>query len=170
MVDAPRWTRAVVDALAARDGLAAILLTHRDDVADAGRYAAHFSANVWIHRADGDAAPFATHVLDGVEPQPIADDLVAIPVPGHTEGSTVYLYRHRWLFTGDSLAWSFERNDLIAFRDACWFSWRAQRKSLERLLDVPFEGVFAGHGGSHWLPAAEMRSRLIRLLRRMERQ
>jgi glyoxylase-like metal-dependent hydrolase (beta-lactamase superfamily II) len=168
MVDAPRWTRPVVEVLVAGGGLSAILLTHRDDVADAGRYADHFGAAVWIHEADRDAAPFATDILAGQEPRTLADDLLAIPVPGHTEGSTVYLYDRRWLFTGDSLAWSFERNDLTAFRDACWYSWSAQKKALERLLAVPFEGVFAGHGGSYWLAADAMRSRLAALLDRMD--
>ena len=79
----------------------------------------HFGAAVFIHEADRAAAPYADQILSGREPVPIADDLLAIPVPGHTEGSVVYLYDQRCLFTGDSLAWSFERNDLAAFRDVC---------------------------------------------------
>lgn len=167
MVDAPRWTRAVVDPLEEWGGLADILLTHRDDVADAERYARHFGARVWIHAADRAAALFADGILSGREPFALDDDLHAIPVPGHTEGSVVYLYDERCLFTGDSLAWSFERNDLTAFRGACWYSWPAQIRSLRRLLDYRFEWVFAGHGGSHHLPADEMRERLAKLLERM---
>jgi glyoxylase-like metal-dependent hydrolase (beta-lactamase superfamily II) len=105
--------------------------------------------------------------LAGREPVRIADDLLAIPVPGHTEGSVVYLYDQRYLFTGDSLAWSFERNDLAAFRDVCWWSWTEQRRSLRRLLDYRFEGVFAGHGGSMVLPADEMHARLTTLVERL---
>src|SRR5262245_47536908 len=68
MVDAPRFTRAVVDCLAEWGGLSDILLTHRDDIGDAERYAVHFGARVWIHVADRDAAPFADNVLSGREP------------------------------------------------------------------------------------------------------
>ncbi len=67
MVDAPRWTRAVVEQFEAWDGLTDILLTHRDDVGDAERYAAHFGARVWIHEADRDAARFADRVITGRE-------------------------------------------------------------------------------------------------------
>jgi glyoxylase-like metal-dependent hydrolase (beta-lactamase superfamily II) len=170
MVDSPRWTQAVVQAIQAKGGLALILLTHRDDVADAQRYARHFSAKVWIHRDDSDAAPFATDVLEGEAARPIDGDWLALPVPGHTKGSVAYLFGGRRLFTGDSLAWSFEREDLIAFRDACWFSWTEQARSLRRLLDYPFDWVFAGHGGSRHLPAEEMHRRLRGLIARMEQR
>ena len=169
MVDSPRWTGAVVDTLEAWDGLSDILLTHQDDVADADRYAAHFRARVSIHKADRAAAPYADNILEGRDPIPLYDDLLAIPVPGHTKGSVVYLWDRRCLFTGDSLAWSFEQGDLSAFRDFCWYSWKEQTRSLARLLDYPFEWVFAGHGGSHHLPAPEMRARLVELVKRMAR-
>jgi len=88
-------------------------------------------------------------------------------VPGHTEGSVVYLYAGQYLFSGDSLAWSDERGDLTAFRDACWFSWEEQTRSLRRLLDMPFSAVFAGRGGSAQRTAAEMHARLAALVERM---
>ena len=169
MVDAPRWTRAVVDAIEHLGGLALILLTHRDDVADAERYARRFDAQVWIHADDGDAAPFATKLLQGAAARPIGDEWLAIPVPGHTKGSMVYLFEGHALFTGDSVAWSVEREDLIAFRDACWFSWSEQTRSLRRLLDYRFDWIFAGHGGSRYLPFEEMHRRLKGLVARMER-
>jgi glyoxylase-like metal-dependent hydrolase (beta-lactamase superfamily II) len=167
MVDGPRFTRAVVAQLEAWGGLTDILLTHRDDVGDAKRYAEHFGARVWIHQADRDAAPYADNVLSGRDPVAIDDGLTAIPVPGHTEGSVVFLYDRRCLFTGDSLAWSFEDGDLAAYRDYCWWSWPEQLRSLAKLLDYPFEWVFAGHGGSRYLPPGEMHARLKALLERM---
>ena len=167
MVDAPRWTGAVVAQFEAWGGLADILLTHRDDVGDAERYAAHFDARVWIHEADRNAARFADRVIAGGEAAEIGAGLIAIPIPGHTAGSVAYLYDQRCLFSGDSLAWSFERNDLEAFKDYCWYSWPEQIKSLRRLADYRFEWVFAGHGGSHYLPAGEMNARLKALLERM---
>ena len=169
MVDAPRWTRAVVRWFETHGGLANILLTHRDDIGDAKRYAAHFDARVFIHAADRSAARFADQVLSGRAPKIIAGGVVAIPVPGHTEGSVVYLHE-RSLFTGDSLAWSFEDNDLAAWRDVCWWSWPEQIESLRRLLDYEFDWVFAGHGGSQHRPASEMHARLVALIERMPRQ
>jgi glyoxylase-like metal-dependent hydrolase (beta-lactamase superfamily II) len=165
MIDSPRWTHAVVDQLSAWNGLAGILLSHEDDVCDAQRYADHFHAPVWIHEKDGAAAPFADNVIKGDEPVVVADDLVVIPVPGHTRGSVCYLW-NRCLFTGDTLAWDFETNDLVAYRGYCW-SWDTLGKSLTRLLAYEFEWVFAGHGGSHRLPADEMRARLAALIERM---
>jgi glyoxylase-like metal-dependent hydrolase (beta-lactamase superfamily II) len=170
MVDAPRWTRAVAAQIEAWGGLSDILLSHRDDIGDAQRYAEHFRARIAIHKADRARAPFADNILEGREPIILADDLVAIPAPGHTKGSVVYLYDGRCLFTGDSLAWSFETDDLTAWRDFCWYSWPEQIKSLARLLAYPFEWVLAGHGGSKGLAAAEMHTRLAALIKRMEAQ
>lgn len=166
MIDSPRWAKAVVDRLAAWGGLADIFLTHQDDVGDAHLYAKHFGARVWIHEADRGAAPYADMILKGRDALPIAPDILAIPVPGHTRGSVVYLYDRRCLFTGDSLSWSFEQKDLRAFRTYCW-NWREQMASLERLLAHRFEWVLAGHGGSHSLPAEEMNARLKALVGRM---
>lgn len=167
LVDSPRWAKAVVNQLEEWGGVADILLTHQDDVADADRYAGHFSARVWIHAADRAAAPYADRIISGQTPTALDNDLLVIPVPGHTRGSVVYLYDRRYLFTGDSLAWNFEWADLTAFRAYCW-SWREQTRSLKRLSSYEFEWIFAGHGGSHHLPADEMRARLDALVNRME--
>jgi glyoxylase-like metal-dependent hydrolase (beta-lactamase superfamily II) len=115
-------------------GIAHILLSHRDDVADADKYARQFGARVWIHREDLSAAPYATDVLDDGSATPIAAGVRAIPMPGHTRGSVVYLLDDCVLFSGDSLAWSPRARDLIAFRDACWYSWAELTGSLGRLV------------------------------------
>jgi glyoxylase-like metal-dependent hydrolase (beta-lactamase superfamily II) len=167
MVDSPRWAKAVIDKLEEWGGLSDILLTHQDDVADADRYARRFRARVWIHEADRAAAPYADQILNGESPCDIDETLVAIPVPGHTRGSVAYLFAGRCLFTGDSLAWSFEHNDLTAFRKYCW-SWRTQAQSLQRLAGYEFEWILAGHGGSHRLPPVEMKDRLRALVERMK--
>jgi glyoxylase-like metal-dependent hydrolase (beta-lactamase superfamily II)/ferredoxin len=170
MVDAPRWTKHVTEAIERLGGLAMVLLTHRDDVADAERYASHFGARVFIHSDDRAAAPYASDILDGREPIALDDDLRAIPLPGHTKGSVGYLFEERCLFSGDSLSWSFETEDLRASKSVCWYSWAEQTNSLRRLAAQRFEWVFAGHGGSIHLPQAEMRARLLALVGRMERE
>jgi len=168
MVDAPRWASQVMEAIAAWGGLSDILLTHRDDVADAGRYAEHFRARVWIHEEDRDAAPYATDILRGTAPTDIAPGLRAIPMPGHTKGSVAYLLEERCLFTGDSLSWDHDTDGLRASRDVCWYSWPHQLASLRGLLDYRFEWVLAGHGGSYGLPPPEMRAKLAALLTRLD--
>jgi glyoxylase-like metal-dependent hydrolase (beta-lactamase superfamily II)/ferredoxin len=167
LVDSPRFTTPLLRAIEDRGGVRHVLLTHRDDVADAERFARHFGADVWIHDADASAAPFATGRIHGLDPVTLWPDVVAIPLPGHTRGSVAYLLRSRFLFSGDSLYWSRAQEDLSAFRDACWYSWEAQTESLDRLAAHPFEWVLAGHGDRHRAPADEMARRLRGLVRRM---
>jgi glyoxylase-like metal-dependent hydrolase (beta-lactamase superfamily II) len=168
LVDSPRYTRALVEPFEALGGVARILLTHRDDVADAGRYAERFGAEVWIHEDDRSAAPFASRLIRGKEPVEVQPGLAAIPVPGHTRGSVVYLLDGRYLFTGDSLAWDRRRDDLTAFRRQCWYSWTAQAESLDRLARTwRFEWVLAGHGDRHRAGPEEMHARLVSLVARM---
>lgn len=167
LVDSPRWTRRLVAEFERLGGIRDVLLTHRDDVADADRYAEHFGARVWIHADDASAAPFATGVVDGRDPVRIRDDVVCVPVPGHTRGSVIWLLDDRVAFTGDSLQWSRQRDDLGAFRGACWYSWTEQTASLARLADHRFEWVLAGHGGRMRRSADEMHERLLALVERM---
>lgn len=146
LVDSPRYVPPLVRDFEARGGLGLILLTHRDDVADADQYADRFGARVVIHEDDRRAAPYATDVLTGSGPTELRPGLVAFPVPGHTRGSVVYLLEDRFLFTGDSLYFSRRRQRLSAFRDATWYSWEEQARSLARLADLRFEWVLPGHG------------------------
>src|SRR5579872_300023 len=90
MIDSPRFTEALAGPLAAAGGVAHILLTHRDDVADARRWAERFGARVWIHAADAGAAPFAGDLIDGEDDVEVQPGLVAVPTPGHTRGSTMF--------------------------------------------------------------------------------
>jgi glyoxylase-like metal-dependent hydrolase (beta-lactamase superfamily II) len=167
LIDSPRHVRKLSLAFEPLGGIREVLLTHQDDVADADKYAREFGARVWIHEDDRAPAPYATNLLTGTEVIEIGDDLLAIPVPGHTRGSVVYLWRNTYLFTGDSLAWSRERGDLVAFRDACWYSWSALKDSLRRLTAYSFEWILPGHGHSVQLPPDELRERLIALVERM---
>lgn len=169
MIDSPRWTREVATPVEELGGVAHILLSHSDDVADADRYAAHFGARVWIHADDAGAAPYATDLIEGEDPLTIADDMVAFPVPGHTKGSVLYLLAGRLLFSGDSLSWNPEREQLSAFRGACWYSWEEQTKSLGRFADsvLQFDRLFCGHGWNHDLAADDFQRHLTELVARM---
>lgn len=160
LIDSPRYAGELVDWFAEAGGIAHVLLSHQDDVADAGKYAGRFGARVWIHRDDRAAAPYASDILEGELDRLIVPGVRAIPVPGHTRGSVVYLLDDRVLFTGDSLAWSPREQDLVAFRDACWYSWSALAASLSKLASYRFEWVLPGHG---WLTRGEPRELQARL-------
>jgi glyoxylase-like metal-dependent hydrolase (beta-lactamase superfamily II)/ferredoxin len=170
LVDSPRFTEALAGPIGAMGGIAHVLLTHRDDVADAARWADRFGARVWIHTDDRGAAPTATDLLEGGDDTEIGPGLVAIPTPGHTKGSVMYLLDERYLFTGDSLAWSHSLDDLTAFRSACWWSWSAQADSLERLARTHrFSWVLPGHGARVVGDPDDLHRRLGRLVDRMRR-
>ena len=168
LVDSPHWDRGLVGAIEDAGGVAHVLLTHRDDVADASRFAEHFEARVWIHEADRDAAPFASDIIGDDETE-IDASVIAFPVPGHTRGSVLYLHDERHLFSGDSLAWFHREEDLGAFRGATWYSWPEQRASLRRFVDSGhrFEWICPGHGKWHGAAAGEMHDRLAALAARM---
>jgi glyoxylase-like metal-dependent hydrolase (beta-lactamase superfamily II) len=169
LIDSPRYASELVTYFADAGGIAHILLSHQDDVADAGKYAERFAARVWIHRDDRHAAPYASDLIEGESERAIVPGLIAIPVPGHTRGSVVYLFDDRVLFTGDSLAWSMRENDLVAFRDACWYSWSALTASLAKLAGYRFEWVLPGHGWPAHREAGEMQDRMQALVTRMRK-
>ncbi|MBW3619320.1 MAG: MBL fold metallo-hydrolase [Actinobacteria bacterium] len=167
LVDSPRFVRPLVDHVAAHGGLAHVLLTHRDDVADAERWAQRFGARVWIHRADADAAPFATDVVDGDEPVEVQPELVLVPCPGHTRGSVLFLLEDRFLFTGDSLYWSRTHEDLAVHVRQTWYSLDVQLASLARVAEEHrFSAVLAGHGSRHETTREDMHDRLVALVDR----
>lgn len=168
LIDAPRFLPFLAKKFEAMGGLRYIFLTHRDDVADAGKYAERFGAERLIHRADADAAPGAEILLEGEAPRPFGNDFLILPTPGHTRGHCVLLYRGRFLFTGDHLAYSRERGHLIAFRNANWYSWPETIRSMEKLQDYDFEWVLPGHGERLHLPASEMRAQLRRAIEWMK--
>jgi len=161
MIDSPRFSPGLVRAVGDLGGVSHVLLTHRDDVADAERWAEHFRARVWVHEHDRAAAPFATDLVRGIEPITPIVGVLCVPVPGHTRGSVIWVVGDV-AFTGDSLAWSHERRDLTAFSNACWYSWSEQLTSLERLASACRPGwVLPGHGARCHLPPAELHARLL---------
>jgi glyoxylase-like metal-dependent hydrolase (beta-lactamase superfamily II)/ferredoxin len=169
LVDSPRAAAPLLRGMEALGGVRLMFLTHRDDVADHERFRAHFSCERVLHRRDrGTGTVGVERVLEGSEPVALADDLLAIPVPGHTAGSTVLLHRE-FLFTGDHLMGDEGGGGLHASRGVCWYSWPEQVASMERLLDYSFEWVLPGHGWRYRAPsAAAMRRELEAVVRRMK--
>lgn len=171
LVDSPRFNEALARRLEELGGVALMFLTHRDDVADHARFAARFGCRRVLHRDDLRPGTAEVEVLlEGREPVELDDELVALPVPGHTEGSTCLLARGRYLFTGDHLAWSERLGHLYGFRRACWYDWNELVRSTARLREHPFTWVLPGHGRRARLAPGESRDALERALTWMRAQ
>ncbi len=160
LVDSPRFTQPLVRKIHELGGLKQMFLTHRDDIADHAAFAREFRCPRVMHEADRASTLGIERVISAKDPASLDDDLLAIPPPGHTRGHVVLLYGNRFLFTGDHLAWSLKWRTLIAFRNACWYSWEEQTRSMERLLPYRFEWVLPGHGRIHFASSAEMQAHL----------
>jgi glyoxylase-like metal-dependent hydrolase (beta-lactamase superfamily II) len=170
LVDSPRAAKPLLARIEALGGVATMFLTHRDDVADHAVFARTFGATRVLHAADvSHDTRDVERRIDGDAPRRIDDDLLAIPVPGHTRGSAALLYRDTYLFTGDHL-WADDDHpgELEAGRGVCWYSWQEQTRSMERLLEHDFTWVLPGHGRrlQAQSPGA-MRAAVERLTRRM---
>ncbi len=170
LIDAPRFLPRLARRIGDLGGVSRIFLTHRDDVADADRYARYFGSRRIIHAAELDAQPGAEVVLEGEDPVRLDPDFLAIPTPGHTEGHCVLLFRDEFLFTGDHLDWNRDGRRLDASEDYCWYSWPRQVESMARLTGYTFTWVLPGHGQRVRLEPAAMRQALEELVARMRRE
>jgi glyoxylase-like metal-dependent hydrolase (beta-lactamase superfamily II)/ferredoxin len=162
LVDSPRFTAPLVKRIAEMGGVRLMFLTHRDDIADHAKFAAHFGCPRVMHQGEAPAALGVERILAGADAIRLDPDLVAIPTPGHTRGHQVLLYRDKILFTGDHLSWSPELQTLRAHRSVCWYSWAEQTRSMAQLLAYRFAWVLPGHGRIHGADAEEMHQHLAR--------
>lgn len=171
LVDSPRFARPLINRLEAMGGVDIMYLTHRDDIADHEKFAAHFGCQRIIHADDAvgglrDVAELVT----GEMTFELDHDLTIIPVPGHTRGSTCLLYRNQFLFTGDHLWWNVDAETLRAGRSVCWYDWQRQTESMARLTEHRFEWILPGHGRRRHLPHAQMAHHLDDCITWMRRQ
>jgi len=162
LVDSPRFSTPLVRQIERLGGVSLMVLSHRDDIADHVKFAAHFDCRRVMHEADGAVRLGVEQVVTGRDPVGLDGELLCVPTPGHTRGHQVFLYRNKVLFTGDHLAWSPRRETLVAFREVCWDSWAEQTRSMEKLLAYEFEWVLPGHGRIHHAPPDVMREHLRR--------
>lgn len=164
LIDSPRFNSQLVKRIAELGGVTKLFLTHRDDVADHQRFADKFGCQRIMHAADNARRLGVETVVEGEADAAIDDDLLLIPTPGHTRGHMVLLYRNKFLFTGDHLAWSPDRQTLTAFRNATWYSWTEQIRSMQRLVNYHFEWVLPGHGRIHHDTCENMQVHLRRCI------
>jgi glyoxylase-like metal-dependent hydrolase (beta-lactamase superfamily II)/ferredoxin len=168
LIDSPKFLPHLVDRFERMGGIAHIFLTHRDDVAEAEKYAARFFSRRIIHKKELASQPDAEMVIEGFEPVELSPGFLAIPTPGHTRGHMCLLVENRYLFTGDHLWWSRTHQSLNAGRDVCWYSWDEQTRSMAALGQFTFEWVLPGHGERVKLPLDRMRREIQELARRMK--
>ncbi len=170
LVDSPRFASQLVKRVEGMGGVRRMLLTHRDDVADHELFVKKFGCERIMHSADGARRLGAERIIEGSEVVALDNDLLAIPTPGHTRGHMVFLYRNKFLFTGDHLAWSPTRETLTAFRSVAWYSWPEQKLSMEKLQGHEFEWVLPGHGYMHHDSIHKMQTHLKQCISWMKTQ
>jgi glyoxylase-like metal-dependent hydrolase (beta-lactamase superfamily II)/ferredoxin len=164
LVDSPRFAAPLVERVRALGGARLLFLTHRDDVADHARWAEALGCARVLHARDVTRGTRDVEVtLEGEAAVPLGEGLVAIPVPGHTPGSTALLVDGAYLFTGDHL-WGDAEGRLGASRAVCWWDWDAQVASMERLAEFRFEWVLPGHGRPWRAPSADAARAEVRAL------
>ncbi len=171
LVDSPRFTPPLVKRLEEMGGIRYMFLTHIDDVADHQKYAEHFGCERILHKDDINGGTRDVEIqVTSSEPFQLDSDLLIIPVPGHSKGHTVLLYKNKFLFTGDHLAWDDDIQQLIAFRNYCWYSWSELMKSMRKLANYTFEWVLPGHGRRYHAHAETMKKQMHKCLAWMENQ
>jgi glyoxylase-like metal-dependent hydrolase (beta-lactamase superfamily II) len=173
LIDLPKPSEELFRWLEAHGGVRWIFLTHRDHVQHHAEYAARFpGCRRVIGRADVNerqssfaeatstvevklANELVPRTLDGapIPLEALADtELAVLPQPGHTPGSLCMLYRGRFLFTGDHLAYSRRFGHITAHRLQCWEDWERQTKSVSHLAAwaeagaLRFQWLLPGHG------------------------
>jgi glyoxylase-like metal-dependent hydrolase (beta-lactamase superfamily II) len=160
LIDSPRFATQLVKRIEKMGGVSQMLLTHRDDVADHELFRRKFACERVMHADDGATRLGVERIISGAAAIAIDKDLLVIPTPGHTRGHVVFLYKNKFLFTGDHLAWSPARETLTAFRSVAWYSWPRQIESMEKLRQYEFEWVLPGHGSIHHDTKPNMRYHL----------
>ena len=174
LIDSPRFFSKMVNKLKDKGGAKYQFLTHRDDIADTDLYWKTFSpenkTKRIIHQDDATKKSLQSYEiqLKGHEPYKLDSETLIIPVPGHTRGSCVLLYKNKYLFTGDHLAYSMKLKQLVAFKRACWYDFNIQIESMKKLLDYSFSFVLPGHGAPFESQPEQMKKELEKCIRWME--
>ena len=166
MIDSPRYNPRTVKHLESFGGLRYQLLTHKDGIADTDLYAKKFKSKRMIHKEDSCLrSKNWENYFQGFDDIKIENDLIAIPTPGHTKGSVCYLYKNKFLFTGDHLCFSRNLNQLIGFKNHCWFSLKELIISMEKLLNYSFTWILPEHDSPFFAPPDQMKKELHKCIK-----
>lgn len=169
MIDSPRYVKVLANQIQSLGGVHLQLLSHKDDIADTDKYWELFQGKRYIHEYDSvKRTSHYEEFFKGEDEIKLTKDLLVIPVPGHTKGSVCYLYKEKYLFTGDHLAYSENLGHLYAFRSACWYDFDRQIESMKKLLDYRFEYILPGHGRPFQGPPAVVKKSLEKCIKWMQ--
>lgn len=168
LIDSPRFVSRLAEKFEKMGGIKYMYLTHIDDIADHQKFHDYFNCRRIIHQKEAYGLG-AEILINGDDNYQLDDDLKIIPVPGHTRGHTVLLYKDKYLFSGDHLAWSRHLNQLYAFRGACWYSWPELYRSMEKLSHYDFEWVLPGHGRRFHTDIQGMKTEMQKCLEWMQK-
>ena len=148
LVDSPRAAGPLLSVLEARGGVATMFLTHRDDVADHARVSK--AVRLRAHPPRGRRRPRRPATWSGGSSgsSPSSSRRIWSPsrrpaTPAATRSCSTASVICSLETTSPGRA---AADDLVAFRDANWYSWPETIRSMERLLDYSFEWVLPGHG------------------------
>src|ERR1700675_93965 len=95
LVDSPRFTAPLVKRIEKMGGVSLMFLSHRDDIADHIKFAAHFHCPRIMHEGDGASSRGIERVISEVDPVRIDDELLLVPTPGHRGGNQFLFYRNK---------------------------------------------------------------------------
>jgi hypothetical protein len=128
----------------------------------------------WVHRAD-QARTAGTLPIAGTfdRRERLDDDLEIIPTPGHTDGSTTFLWdsgQHRFLFVGDTVWRHRGRWQVVLLGESERTAYLA---SLRLLLDLDFDvlipwGTDSGDPVAFPLTGVDARREIEELIRRVQ--
>lgn len=165
MVDVPAYDRALLTAVEDLGGIATIIVTHEDNLGEIELFQAHFGCEVVMHAAEAEAAPWGVdRPFDA--PLSLDRDLLVVPTPGHTPGSSCVLWRRNGgcLFTGDHLLPTSE--GLAPVRFDWTHDWATQLAAVTTLLALPWQHAFPARE-LEWLPLGYARGAKAQLKARM---
>ena len=161
MIDCPRFNPKTKTSIKEFGGLKYQLLTHKDGIADTDLFHNFFKTIRCIHEGDKcSRAKNYENYFTGSKDIQLTDDLLIIPTPGHTKGSVCYLYKNKFLFTGDHLCFSTKLGQLIGFKNHCWYSNELLISSMEKLLHYEFTWILPEHGSPFHASPAQMKIEL----------
>ncbi|TYH89998.1 hypothetical protein ES332_A13G021000v1 [Gossypium tomentosum] len=146
LIDSPKFTERLARKIEELGGVCYMFLTHKDDVADHGKWSKRFCCDRILHSGDVEACTADVETkLDGNGPWRLGQDIMLIHTPGHTEGSVCLFYMPlKILFTGDHLLMRESGLDIVEMYNR--YSVGTQLDSVKKLLDLDFNWIMPGHG------------------------
>ncbi|XVE52613.1 hypothetical protein DITRI_Ditri02bG0135700 [Diplodiscus trichospermus] len=146
LIDSPRFTERLARNIDALGGVRYMFLTHKDDVADHGKWSKRFGCDRILHSGDVEVCTADVEMkLDGSGPWNLGEDITLIHTPGHTEGSVCLFYKPlKILFTGDHLLMTESGLGIVEMVNRCSVS--LQLDNVKKLLELDFNWLIPGHG------------------------